>query len=118
MVVLLFPLRTLRNMKVRDSDALGERSTPVAICTIYYIHYLRHRDLAHRKVVEPTVLRWSPRHCLKTPAYKNKPKIRFGSVMVLLLFYSRLNRSKCLEPLPCNKQLACIYLGTVVFSRF
>ena len=32
--------------------------------------------------VEPTVLRWSPWHCIKTPAYKNKPKMSFGSIMV------------------------------------
>lgn len=32
--------------------------------------------------IEPTVLWWSPRHCLQTPAYKNKPKMSFGSIVV------------------------------------
>ena len=32
--------------------------------------------------IEPTVLWWSPRHCLQTPAYKDKPKMSFGSIVV------------------------------------
>ena len=32
--------------------------------------------------IEPTVLWWSPRHCLQTPAYKNKLNTSFGSIVV------------------------------------
>ena len=36
--------------------------------------------------VEHTVVRWSPRYCLQTPTYKNKPQMSFGSGMVCQSF--------------------------------
>ena len=60
MVAPVSPLRTLRNIKVRESEALVETLTLVW-------------DLAHRNPLP---------HCLQTPAYKNKPKMSFGSIVV------------------------------------